>query len=218
MVKQAYLNTNIRSVVQDPVDKHHGIRYERDLVVVKYNSGRSHTLNTSSGELILGDFQDEYPVVIALVGYGVFKAKKFAPRVAPQKDEFDSFPTMFELERITTEPISINGLVKLVSDWTVAIKDDYFEEQERLVHRLMVAYQEAVGSSPLKKPVLEGVYEAMRKKNNSLLEVIADPNTEDVIRRIRQGLIYERKDFEAAFGNQLFNRLRQEHGEPQYHN
>src|SRR3989338_2470348 len=100
MVVSAILSTNIRNTIQnDEIDQYHGIRYDRDLVIVKDNGDRGHFVDKCTGGLFLHDIQcPDYPVVQALASNYRFVNGVFSPIIIPT--EYNCFPTLFELERI----------------------------------------------------------------------------------------------------------------------
>lgn len=218
MVIQASLDTNIRNVVQNSVDEAHGIKYRGNSVTVKDNDGRNHILDTSTGRLWLGNIEcPERPIVTAIIGYGIFEDGKFDPRRYPGKREFSSYSTMFELERIARESISIKGITRLSSSGTRDFPPEhsYFKEQKAELDNFIAAYAGAVSSSHLGKPVLEGFYEAMRERNSIFLRKAESPTIPATrIKAIRR-LVYQEDDFAAAFGSS-YKQLRAVLGEPEF--
>lgn len=217
MVFYANLTTNIKDVVQNSVDDVHRIRYKGSTVTI--NGSKDHVLNTSTGELWLGNIQyPEHPIVRAIAGNGVFEGDKFYPRTTPRKVAFDSFPTIFELERLAREAVVINGIARLSCDGTRDFppEDSYFIELKADLDAFVAAYGRAVDTSHFGKPVLEGFYLAMKEKNANFLRSTEDPDRPEVVRNVMRRLVYQEADFANAFGRELSGQLREALGEPRF--
>ena len=221
MVIFATLDTNIKNIVQDPVDSIHRIKYPKcpsDPVLIKDCGGR-HTLNLSTGALWLGDIQcPEQPIVFAMARYGIFHGARYDPRITPSAAEFDSFPTIFELERLAREPIDIKGITRLSSDGVndFSPEHSYFREQRAALDEFAAAYARLVGLSPLGKPVLEGFYETMRELNTQFLNDAENPERPEAGRKALRRHVFQEGDFADAFGRTLFDQLRTAFGEPRF--
>lgn len=219
MVIYAHLNTNVKNIVQSPVDDVHRIRYGGSSVTVQDNGGRDHVLDTSTGELWLGDIQcPELSLVNVITRYGVFKGDRFDPRTAPSKGEFNRFPTIFELERLARDAVVINGIARLSSDGTCDFSpgDSYFREQKAELDTFVSAYGRAVDTSHFGKPVLEGFYLAMKERNTDFLKRAEDPDRPEAGRNAMRRLVYQEADFANAFGRELFGQLREVLEEPKF--
>ncbi|MBI2662344.1 hypothetical protein HYX11_02710 [Candidatus Woesearchaeota archaeon] len=215
MVIQAYLDTNIRDVVQNQVDDVHKVRYRESFVTVKDNNGRDHVLNTSNGELWLIECYGR-PIVNAITDNGIFNKDKFNPERIP--GDFYLFPTIFELERLTREPIVVNGITRLISDITndFSPEDSYFREQKAKLDTFVAAYARAVDYSHFGKPVLEGFYEAIREKNLRVLRYSENTERPEASRNAMRRLVYQEKSFIDVFGRNLYVQLRSLFGEPKF--
>ena len=85
MVMYAALETNIRTLMPDAVDRSHGIRYDPGSVcLTRYGK---HTFSPGTGFLWLCDIQNpERPVVKSLAGSGTFQASVYVPVTIPASD------------------------------------------------------------------------------------------------------------------------------------
>lgn len=220
MVIFAYLDTNIRDVVQDYVDKIHRIEYNGSLVAVQpYSIGGGDILNTLTGELRLGNIQyPERPIVHAMASYHSFDGSKFNPQIIPKKDELHLFPTMFELERLAKEPLVINGIVRLTCDNVNNFKRDepYFIEQKTLLDTFLEAYRGVVKNSPVQKPVLEGFYNVMKQNNVTYLLMAEHPERNELMKAAYRRMVYQQQDFISTFGANLYQQLREKMGAPRF--
>ncbi len=219
MVITARLDTNIRKIVRDSVDRAHGVKYEGTSVLVKgYCEGGGHNLNISTGELVLGNIQTpERPVVVALADYHEFNDNKFNPMTVPTWMNFYLFPTLFELERLALEPIVIGNLTVLASDGVSYFEENsYFKEQKAQLEAFCAAYARAVDTSSLGKPVVVGFYEAMRRKNIQYLQDAENPGRTEAMKRAIRRCLYPEEDFVSAFGRDICAQLKSLYGLPKF--
>ncbi|HLC70759.1 MAG TPA: hypothetical protein VJI32_02065 [Candidatus Nanoarchaeia archaeon] len=219
MVFHARLTTNIRDIVRDPADQVHRVTYSGNFARVQDCFPGSHTLDISTGELFLGNIQcPERPVVKAIGGYHRFTDNKSIPDVIPNKREFYSFSTLFELERLAKDPIVTCELKSLNADVDREIEQGgtYFQEQKTALDQFMEGYARAVSNSPLQKPVLEGFYEALKRWNVQSLLNAERPEINELIRGAYKRKVFQEDDFASAFGRNIYQQLREILGEPKF--
>jgi hypothetical protein len=211
MVIYAHLDTNVREIISDLVDNLHQVCYKKSLIVLQDKGGRDHILDISTGKLGLYNIQaPELPIVKAIADNGVFVGDKFNPMTIPSRKELHNLPTIFELERLAKEPVIISGIARLSAD---GFQDDsrdssYFKEQKAELGAFVAAYARAVSSSPLGKPVLEGFYEAIKRKNSELIADAENPALPEARRNIMRKMVYQEEDLVNVFGRDLYHQLK----------
>lgn len=216
MVFHATLATNIRDIVQDPVDRIHNLEYEGNKVRRKSYGGR-YTFDISTGELWLGNIQTEDPVVNTIAGRHHFIDNTFRPGKIPDGKAFYLFPTLFELERLARNPIVIGNIQSLDSDGrTINSDNTYFQEQAAEVTQFAQSYAAATPNSPLQKPVLQGFYERMKRENLRTFEELRNPGYTEFQRAAKRGCVWQEPDFVSAFGGNLYWKLKNSLGEPKF--
>ena len=209
MVICAGLDTNIRKLLLSPINKIHGIiEGNGDGVIIKNNFGRDHLLDITNGELWLKNIQLEYPIVSAIVDIYQFKEGNFYPKIIPRKGEYN-FPTLFELERLSEEPIIIKGILHLDSDGiNFQQNSPYYLSQKSELEKFLLDYMKAFEKSYLKKPVIEGFYKVIKEKNDNLIQKSKDSKQSETYRRVMKDNIYQKTDLLLAFGEELYKRLK----------
>lgn len=181
MVIFAYLGTNVTAVQQDiEIDYSYRVQFREawrsedvEKVILKDHGGRNHELNPRDGIVNLFNVQlHESPdVVEALLGKRAdesFKKGLYAPVVSIYHVESfkQELPTIFQLERVATNPVEFTGLIRLNADgdYEILPSKDYFIEEKAKVDAFMDQYRVAAANSRHGRPILEGYCNAMKEK------------------------------------------------------
>ena len=185
MVIYAYLRTSITQVVPHEEDAFHDVYRTRFGLQLK-NLPKPAELHLPEGTLYLGNIQiPERNIVKALAGDHDIRSGQFIPWTLPYRGDYSTFPTLFELERITAAPFTIYGIDRISSDGVQDFSSEhsYRIDQEQALQSFLQEYVALTKSSPTGKPVMEGFYRLFKETSR------------------RSYIPFE--DFERSFGTEL---------------
>ncbi len=199
MVIFAGIQTNVTAVQQhDALDSDYHTTFKKrfrsdeleEVVLYGDSGGRNHALYPKDGYLALRDVQcfGGPDVCQALLNSEEFRLKNGVYTPYVQMSHLGSFKrslsTLFQLERVSQNPVEISGLISLNADGASEFKetDSYFIQEKEKVDTFITKYNEAKQNSTHGFPVLEGYMTGIKRDRG--IEVLNAVFGEDLVRKL----------------------------------